>query len=145
MNKEEIDDAVKRFGCGCNCCQTILLTHNKKYGLTDELPIKLGTGFGGGYARQGETCGAVTGSLMVIGLKYGMTKIKDEIPGEKTYENVIKFLHKFKEKNKSLQCRELLGCDISTSEGRELAKKNGRLDRCPDFVKSAAEILDEIL
>jgi C_GCAxxG_C_C family probable redox protein len=145
MNKEEIDEAIVRFGCGCNCCQTILLIYNNEFGLSNELALKLGTGFGGGFARQGETCGAVTGAIMVIGLIHGRSQEEDDSSSEKTYEIVQKFLKKFKEQNKSLECRELLDCAIITPEEREYAKNKGILKRCPEFVRSAAEILEEII
>nr|QNO46363.1 hypothetical protein KKGFGGCE_00001 [Methanosarcinales archaeon ANME-2c ERB4] len=52
----------------------------------------------------------------------------------------------FKSRNGSITCRELLGCDISTSEGMKLAEDNGLfITRCPKFVRDAAEIIEQIL
>ena len=96
--------------------------------------------------RMGETCGAVTGALMVIGLKYGKTKAGDEGARDKTYELVGEFVARFKDHHGSIACRELLGCDLSNPEGLKTAKEKGLFDNlCPQFVQDATEILEEIL
>lgn len=38
-------------------------------GLDKEMALKIGSGFGGGIARKQEVCGAVSGAVMIIGLK----------------------------------------------------------------------------
>ena len=56
------------------------------------------------------------------------------------------FAERFITRNGSIVCRELLGCDISTSEGLKAAKKEKHFKkRCPKFVQDAAEILEEML
>ena len=93
-----------------------------------------------------ETCGAVTGAYMVIGLKYGRSDIFDLSAKEKTYKLVREFSEKFKSRNGSIVCRELLGVDISTVEGMKAAKqKNIHGTCCQKYVKDAAEIIEEIL
>ena len=96
--------------------------------------------------RMGETCGGVTGALMVIGLRYGKTEIQDKQEKEMTYGLVKEFVNRFKSRNGSIVCRELLGCDISTPEGLSIAKeKNLIATLCPKFVQDAAEIMEQIL
>ena len=96
--------------------------------------------------RLGETCGAVTGALMVIGLKYGMVRSDDIIAKEKTYKFAREFLDKFKSLNGTIKCRELLNCDISTPEGMNFAKeKNLFATICPKMVRNSAEILENLL
>ena len=97
-------------------------------------------------ARRGDMCGALTGSFMVIGLKHGKTRSGDDDAREKTYELVNRFIEKFRARNKSILCRELLGYDLNTEEGREaVAEQNLFLTLCPKFVKDAGEILEEVL
>jgi hypothetical protein len=56
---------------------------------------------------------------------------------------VKEFIRRFLEKNCFIDCRELLGCDLGTPEGRAFAKDQGFFDTlCPNFVKDAAEILE---
>ncbi len=142
----DIEKAVEYFQEGLNCCQAILLSFGGLFGVARESALRLGTGFGDGLARHGEVCGAVTGAIMIIGIKYGMTRKSDDEAREKTYEMVKEFIDKFKAKHGSIVCREILGYDLSTEEGREKAEKENKFKtECPEFVRTAAEILDEIL
>jgi len=96
--------------------------------------------------RLGEVCGAVTGALIVIGLKHGHTEAKDKETKERNYVLVRDFAGRFRSCNGSLLCRELLGCDLTTAEGMEEAKQKGLFtERCPRFVRNAAEILEDVL
>ena len=95
---------------------------------------------------MGETCGAVTGAFMVVGLKHGMTKSGADEAREKTDAVVHEFVVRFKSRNGTIVCRELLGCDISTPEGLKTAERERHFKKlCPGFVQDAAEILEEIL
>lgn len=97
-------------------------------------------------ARLGETCGAVTGGFMVIGLKHGKTKADDDAARERTYALAQELTRRFRARNGTIQCRELLGHDLSTEEGRDaVAEQNLFVTRCPKFVLDAGEILEEIL
>lgn len=146
MDKVMVEEAIECFSGNCNCCQSIILTYGPKFGLEKETGIRLGTGFAGGLARQGEVCGAVTGAIIVIGLAQGMTDEDDLEDRDKTYELVNQFIKKFKEKNQSIICRELLECDLSTSEGRNEAKEKGLFEtHCPNYVRNAADILEELI
>ncbi len=142
----DVEKAVNCFEQGFNCCQAMLSTYGPRFGLDRELAIKLANGFGGGIGHQGETCGAVTGAIMVIGLKHGATLADDKDSSDKTYELVERFLEAFKTRHGSTLCRELLDCDISTPQGLQAAREKGLFEeRCPNFVRASAEILEEIL
>lgn len=143
-----VEQAVTRFNEGSLCSQAVFSTYAEKLGLDLETAMKIATPFGGGMARMGETCGAVSGALMAIGLKHGnMTdwRIEDK-QKEKAYRIAIEFVEKFKSRNGSVWCKDLLGCDLSTPEGRKAAN-DGKLffTACPKFVREAAEILEEVL
>jgi C_GCAxxG_C_C family probable redox protein len=95
---------------------------------------------------MGEQCGAVTGAFMVIGLKYGMTTAGDEGSRERTYELVREFVTRFESRHGSIRCKELLGYDLSNPQEGETAKQKGLFDTlCPQLVRDATEILEEIL
>ena len=97
-------------------------------------------------ARMGATCGAVTGAFMVIGLKYGKVKAEDDEARDKTYELVRKFVNRFQSRHGSIICKELLGYDLNNPQEGETVKKMGLFDTlCPQFVRDATEILEEIL
>ncbi len=95
---------------------------------------------------MGETCGVVTGSIMVIGLKSGWIKADDKEAKEKCYNLAREFMDRFKSRNSSVLCRDLIDCDISTPEGLKSAReKRLFIIVCPQFVQDAAEILEQIL
>jgi hypothetical protein len=77
---------------------------------------------------------------MLIGLKYGKISANDFYAHEKTYKAVDCFCSKFIERNKSINCYELLGCDIPTAKDKGLFS-----ELCPKYVKDSAEIIEELL
>jgi C_GCAxxG_C_C family probable redox protein len=121
----------------------VLTAFASEFGLSDEMALKIAAPFGGGMARTGKTCGAVTGGLMALGLKYGYTT-----PGgrDATYGIAQKFMNHFEEKHGSTLCRELIGCDISTPEGLQKAHESGVTESvCPKVVHDAVVILQAML
>ena len=124
------EKAMKIFYEKFNCSQAVLGAYAVDYGLTVDQAM-----------RKGEVCGAVSGAIMVIGLKYG------DGPDYKAtaYPKATEFMDRFKEKNASYVCREMLGCDISSEEGMLYARENGLFkDICPKMVESAVDILEEM-
>ncbi len=63
-----IENAVSRFAEGYNCSQAVLSAYAEQLGVDGETALKIAAGFGGGLGRMAETCGAVTGAFMVLGL-----------------------------------------------------------------------------
>ncbi len=142
----QIEHAVSCFQEGFNCSQAILSSFSKRFGLRRKKALKIAQAFGGGIARTGQMCGAVSGALMVIGLKHGKIKSEDQEAKEKTYELAKEFMSLFKIQNGSVICRELLGYDISTPEGMKISEEKKLFDTiCPEFVQSAAKIIKDIL
>ena len=114
MNR--VEKAVLLFRAGHACSQAILTAYGPTLGLDETLALKIACPFGGGMARMGGTCGAVTGAFMVIGLKHGRVSATDEQAKEKTYEIVREFVERFTSRNGSMVCRELLGYDLRDVE-----------------------------
>jgi len=138
------EKAVTCFRGGINCTQALLFTYGRRFGLDEDLALRVGGAFGSGMGI-GETCGAVTGALMVIGLKYARIRGGVYLSREKTYDAAADFIARFRERNNTVVCRDLLGCDVTTPEGFKQAKKEKHFKkRCPKFVQDAAEILEEI-
>ena len=142
----KVDSAVAVFNRGYSCSQAILSTYGAQLGLERELALKIASAFGGGMGRMGKTCGAVTGALMVIGLKHGLVELPDQKAKETTYALVREFMKRFIARNGSVECKVLLGCDLSTPEGVRYAKdKNLVSTICPKLVQQAAEILEDLV
>ena len=124
---------------------SVLSTCGGELRLDRETALRIAGGFGGGMGRLGEVCGAVTGAFMVVGLKHGKTKAEDQESREEAYSLVQEFAEAFKSRNGSIVCRELLGYDISTPEGRNLAREKGVFATlCPGLVHDAVEIIEQM-
>lgn len=153
-NKSELQNETHLFASkaqhlfeeGFNCSQSVFLPFAGEFGLDRSTALKIAADFGGGIARTGNVCGAVTGALMALGLKYGNTDAGNSEAKELDRELAQSFITRFDAKHCSHLCCELLGCDISTPEGRETAKEKNLRDRsCMHYVHDAAEMVAEIL
>lgn len=126
MNMTKGEIAKNNFQNGCNCAQAVLLAFCEDYGMERETALTIAAGFGSGMAGLRETCGTVTGANMVIGLAKG----KNRMEANRTFRE---FADRFREKNGSLVCKELLAARIKT-----------RLT-CADLCYDAGSLLEEIL
>lgn len=142
----KVEHALKLFEEGFACSQAIVATYGVQFGLDRDLALKIGDSFGAGMRGLSETCGAVTGSFMVIGLKFGRTHADNTLAKEKTTALVQEFVKRFKDRHGVITCKELLGHDISIPEQHDIAEEQGFFEtKCPKFVRDAAEILEQIL
>lgn len=83
---------------------------------------------------------------MIIGLKHGRIKAGDTKAKEKTYSLSQEFLRKFRERNDSIVCKDLLGVDISAPDGLQRIEALGLEETvCRKAVQDAAEILEKLL
>ena len=136
--------AKNRFeNTGFSCSQAVFSTLAPELGIDEESALKISSAFGGGMMRHGEVCGAVTGSLMTLGLKFGSDRPDSE---EKVREVSQELMRQFKEKNGSLLCKELLGYHLIIPEEREKAKESGVFGKvCPHLVFQATELTEELM
>ena len=127
-------DAVKRFEKMYNCCQAVICAYCEELGMKEEDAFRLAEGFGFGMGGLKDTCGAVTGMFMTIGLKNSAGKMDDPFATKMdTYQKLLDAAEKFKEKNGSIYCR-----DLKTQEGPQ------PLPCCMKCVEDAAQIIDEM-
>ncbi len=139
------DEAIALFEKNFNCCQAVLSVFSEELQCDKELALKIATGFGGGM-RKAEVCGAVTGAVMVLGLKYGYYKEDDIETKSKAYEITREFMDKFQEKNKTVVCKELLGRDLSIKKEHDILEQQGAFtNMCPVFIRDAIEILEMLI
>jgi C_GCAxxG_C_C family probable redox protein len=135
------EKAVKRFLGGYNCTQSVLLTMFEYWNGENELIPKIATAFGGGIGRCGSICGALTGGVMALGIKYG-TNAPSLEKRLKAYEKAQKFYKHFERQHGSVFCRELIGYSLSNPKELEEAQKAKVFEeKCAKFVKSAIETL----
>ena len=142
---DHVEKALELFGAKFNCAQSVFASFSKELGLDEKQALKIGGCFGSGM-RKGEVCGACTGALMVLGLKYGQSEVGDRDSKLKSDEACVRFLEKFESLNGSYICNELLDCDIRTKEGVEYAVENNLFTEfCPKMVESATLIVEELI
>jgi C_GCAxxG_C_C family probable redox protein len=136
----KVETAVAQFEAGCSCAQAIFSTYAADFGMDRQTAMRVSAGFGGGMGMMGETCGAVTGAFMILGLKHGG---EDNDARQKAYQMVREFANRFKARRGSLLCKDLVGCDISTPEGLQTMKDQKlRSTICTGLVRDGAEILE---
>jgi C_GCAxxG_C_C family probable redox protein len=141
-----VERALSTFDEGFNCSQSVLAAWAEELGLDRETALRVATAFGGGMGHRGDSCGAVTGAFMAIGLKHGRLRADDEETRDLAYGLVNRFVEEFQARHGSIVCRELLGFDLSTPEGERLAEERWPdLMPCRQVVRDAAEILSKIL
>ena len=127
-------DAVERFEKMYNCCQAVICAYCEELGMKEEDAFRLTEGFGSGMGGLKDTCGAVTGMFMTIGLKNSAGKMDEPFATKMdTYQKLLEATEKFKEKNGSLYCR-----DLKTEDGPQ------PLPCCMKCVEDAAQIIDEM-
>jgi len=136
--------AAQMMRDGCACSQAILTVYGCPLGLSCEHAMHISAGFAGGM-RRGDTCGSVTGALMVLGLRHSSSDSETAVGRAPVYARVKAFSDRFVERNGSLACRDLLGHDISTAEGLQQAREQNLFKTtCVKMVEDAAEILEEL-
>lgn len=132
-----VDEQFSKF----NCAQTVFSLFAPELGIDEKTALKIASGFGGGMACA-ETCGAVTGAYMVIGLKHGHSTPNPEEKA-KTKMLIRQFNEEFKKEHGSLICKQLAGFDISTVEGSSAASEARVFEtHCPVFIKTSCRILE---
>jgi len=140
---EEALALMQKYG---SCCSGVLAAYASEVGMDQDLAGAAGRGMAGGIGGLGNVCGAVSGAVMAIGLKTtNKDNLNDMDAAFKTMEIVREFVARFEEQHSSIQCRKLIGYDISSKEKSALAMKENAFAECPRYVESAVKILDELL
>jgi C_GCAxxG_C_C family probable redox protein len=143
---EKSSKAVEKFMGGYNCAQSVVYPFSEETGISDDMALKISCGLGGGMGRNQEVCGAVTGGILVLGLRHGRGINEEKSATTVTYQKTREFMSRFAERNGSYICRELLDdCVLTTEAGQQEFKDRDMKNRiCKVCVQSAVEILEEI-
>jgi C_GCAxxG_C_C family probable redox protein len=130
---------------GYNCAQSVILAFAERYNLDKDLAARLAAGLGGGMGRAARTCGAVTGAIIVLGLQHGSHPPMDKEAKEQAYAIARQFQAEFQARRGALDCRDLLGVDISTPEGLARARAEKLFQGCDGYITTAVQILLEMI
>lgn len=142
----KIQRALELFKSGFSCSQAILAAFAPDFGLNQETALKLATGLGAGCGRTGQTCGAVTGAYLVLGLKHGRAAMEDVPAREKTYQLIQEFNRHFLAVHGSINCTELMGLNLGDpAQYKKAAEQELFRKICVELIKTSVGILEEIL
>ncbi len=131
--QERVEKALEKHKKGYNCCQAVACAYSDVFGLDEETMFKISEGFGAGMGGMQGMCGAISGAVILAGLKnsVGTQNTKTKVD---TYKISKELVEKFKDKNTSIICKELKG--IGT---------NKVLRSCDGCIEDAVNLVDEII
>lgn len=130
----KVEQTIERHQKGYNCAQAVFCTYCDKFGIKEEDAFKISEGFGLGMGATESTCGALTGLIMLIGLKNSGGLAASGTTKAQTYKIAKEYADKFKAQVSSTICKEIKG----TESGKVLKS-------CPDCIKIAAALAEEYL
>ena len=144
---DHAQEAGRLFKEGYNCAQTVVCAFCDLTGLEKDTAARMASSFGGGMGRLREVCGTVSGALLALGILRGYSDPAD--PGAKAahYRLVQEYARRFREKNGTIVCRELLKDVPVTTGGTPEPRTPEFYARrpCLRLAGEAAAILEDML
>ncbi len=137
------DKADAHFKSGLYCAESVLLALAEFQDISSDLIPAIATGFCSGMARTCGQCGAVSGAVMGLGLAYGRNRGGESL--DQAYLVTQRFLSRFNAEFGSINCAELLGCDLGTPQGYASFKDKGLVSRCFAYARRAGELAAELI
>ena len=138
MEKNRKETALKLFNEKYNCAQSILIAYSDLVNIDKKMALKIASGFGGGIARLGKTCGTINAAVMLLSLKYGEEEKEDIESKTKTREIVRNFILDFGKIHKSINCADLL-----TEEKDKTYVMHS--EKCTSIVEEVCDLLDKYM
>lgn len=140
------DCAARLFREGCNCAQSVFLAYSDLTGMDRDTAIRVSASFGGGMGRLREVCGGVSGAIMALGMICAPLDPSDQALKAEHYRRVQAVAERFREKNGTIICRELLGSMAGTGHVPEVRTDEYYKKRpCEQMVRDGAAVLEEVL
>ncbi len=143
MNEKASLRSVELFKSGFFCAESVLLAIAESKGIQSDLIPRIATGFCSGISRTGGICGAVSGAIMGINLVAGRNSPADSL--EFSYSLTQKLISRFEMQYGSINCRQLIGCDLATDEGQRYFMENQLMDQCLKYAEGATTIAVSLL
>ncbi len=141
----ELEEVQENFNMGIICAQQVLNHFADRLGLTDETTLRIASAFGAGMGKA-EVCGCVSGALMVLGMMHGPSGPCPRPQKEAFYARRDAFTEAFAKAHGSLQCRGVLGHDLTTPEGQTAVRQNNLfIKTCAPLVCNTCALLEEFL
>ena len=132
--ESRVKETIVRHDKGYNCAQAVACTYCDLFGYKEEDVFRMTEGFGAGMGGMQATCGALSGAVLLAGLKNSDGQINAPKTKGKTYKLSRQLLERFHERCGSTICAELKGVTTGTP-----------VHSCADCIKDAAAIVEEVL
>jgi C_GCAxxG_C_C family probable redox protein len=144
--KSKEEKAILSFRSGLNCAQAVLTGYSDDLSFDTSLALNISCGFGAGMGRLQETCGAVTGSFLVLSIYNGNKYSENKDKKEMTYSMIQKFSEKFRLAHGATDCKSLIRCDLKTEEGQRYARENKIFETlCESCISDSITIVEELI
>jgi len=145
MNQLE-ETAIYSFNSGYNCAQSVLSAYANFLDFDINQLINISSGFGAGMGRLQETCGAVTGAFMVIGLSNGKKNQDNASLKQESMMLIQTFTEEFKKKNGTINCKALINCDLNTDEGQKYFEEKNIMETvCSKCISDSIGIVNKLI
>jgi C_GCAxxG_C_C family probable redox protein len=138
MNEQAPQRSLELFRSGFFCAESVLLALAESQGIQSELIPRIATGFCSGISRTGGMCGAVCGAIMGIDLVTGRNSPAESL--EVNYALIQKLIERFEKQYGSVNCRQLIGCDLVTEAGQKYFMENRLMESCLQYAESATRL-----
>ncbi len=146
MVKDHLAEANELFRSGFNCSQAIVAVFSEEHGFPAETALKIAYPFGRGMGGCGHTCGALTGAMMVIGMKYGTAGQNETDKMKLAREKTRRLIEIFESEHGTTLCNDLTGFDQRKLNGPELMAMLPHFhSRCQKFLETVVTFLEEEL
>ena len=139
MSEQAPQRSLELFKSGFFCAESVLLAIAESQGIQSDLIPRIATGFCSGISRTGGMCGAVSGGIMGIGLVAGRNSPAESL--EPAYTLAQKLISAFEEQYGSVNCRQLIGCDLATESGQCYFMENNLMESCLQYAEGATRLV----
>ena len=147
LSKKEIMSLAEQFTeQGYLCSEAILLALSQYLNIQSEIIPKIATGFGAGIGRHGEACGALSGAVMGLGLRFGRTVVSETPSDTPPYGFSTNIVNLFVARFGHIRCRDLIGLNFHRAEDRKIYKDQQLWEtRCRDIVRITTGLAYDLL
>lgn len=149
QSKDEFINRTKDYAeSGYLCSEAVLLATSDLLEIRSEIIPAIASGFGAGMGRHGTVCGAITGGIIGLGLRFGR---KEKPSGEdrdakSVYWYSAELLSRFRERHGTILCSEITNCNLMEPDGlKKYREENLWKTTCRDVIASVSELVHEIL
>jgi C_GCAxxG_C_C family probable redox protein len=138
MSEQAPQRSIDLFKSGFFCAESVLLAIAERQGIQSDLIPRIATGFCSGVSRTGGMCGAVSGAIMGISLVSGRNSPDES--NELSYFLTQELISRFEKQYGSVNCRQLMGCDLATGTGQQYFVEYNLMNSCLKYAEEATRM-----